>query len=113
LPDPDQYQSQVNETVDKVDFFPENFNVLSKILKKYDTFDTEENGKTLYSSNAVTKSKKNSDFPTCVELGVGTKKIYTGLELGIGIVLMPIRIRIRVGINMEIRVRIHNTATAV
>jgi hypothetical protein len=36
--DPYRYKFQANEKVDKVDFFPENFNVLSKILKTYDTF---------------------------------------------------------------------------
>jgi hypothetical protein len=34
---PDRYQFQADENVDKVDFFPENFNMLSKILKNNDT----------------------------------------------------------------------------
>ncbi len=38
---------QVNEKVDKVDYYPENFNVLSKILKTYETFDTDEKDKRL------------------------------------------------------------------
>ena len=29
-------------------------------------FETDEKGKTLKIGNAVTASKKNSDFPTCV-----------------------------------------------
>jgi hypothetical protein len=46
-PDPDRYQFNSNEKVDKVDFFPENFNMLSKTLKTYDTFDTDEIDKTM------------------------------------------------------------------
>jgi hypothetical protein len=50
LSDPDQhpdgYQFQENEKVDIVDFFPKNFNMLSKTLKTYDTFDTDEKYKT-------------------------------------------------------------------
>jgi hypothetical protein len=55
----------------KDDFYPENFNMLfkMKILKTYDTFDTDEKDKTLLSGKSVTKSKK-SDFPTYVKLGV-------------------------------------------
>jgi len=41
--DPDRYKLQANEKVEKEDFFPENFNMLSKILKTYVTFDTDEN----------------------------------------------------------------------
>ncbi len=44
--------------------------MLSKILKTYDTLDTEEKDKTLSSANAATKSKTKSDFTTCVKLGV-------------------------------------------
>jgi hypothetical protein len=33
--DPDRYQFQADENADKVDFFPGNFNMLSKILKTY------------------------------------------------------------------------------
>jgi hypothetical protein len=39
--------SKQNEKVDKADFFPENFNLLSKILKTYDTFDNDEKDNTL------------------------------------------------------------------
>jgi hypothetical protein len=53
LPDPDQYQFPANEKVDKVDFFAENFSMLPKILKTYDTFDTEEKRKTFYSIEAM------------------------------------------------------------
>jgi hypothetical protein len=35
--------------------------MLSKTLKTYDTFDTDEKDKTLGSGNAVTKGKKKSD----------------------------------------------------
>jgi hypothetical protein len=45
--------------------------MLSKILKTYDTFDTDEKDTTLKRKEAVNKSKKNHDFPTCVKLVVG------------------------------------------
>jgi hypothetical protein len=38
--DSDRYQLQTNEKVYKVNFFPENVNMLSKILNTYDTLDT-------------------------------------------------------------------------
>jgi hypothetical protein len=47
LADLDRHQFQANQKVNQVDFFPENFNMLSKILKTYDTFDTDEKDKTL------------------------------------------------------------------
>jgi hypothetical protein len=43
LPDPDQFHAY--EKVDKVNFYPENFNILFKILKNYDTFDTDKKDK--------------------------------------------------------------------
>jgi len=43
---------------EKNDFFPENFNMMSKMLKTYDTLDTDEKNKTLKSGNAETISKK-------------------------------------------------------
>jgi hypothetical protein len=46
-----------NGKVDKADVFPENFNMLSKILKTYDTFDNDEKDNTLERGNAMTKSK--------------------------------------------------------
>ncbi len=45
--DPDRYYFQANGKVDKVDIIPENFNMKYKILKTYDTFDTDEKDKTL------------------------------------------------------------------
>jgi hypothetical protein len=45
--DPNRYQFQANEKAGKVNFFPDNFNMLSKTQKNYDTFDTDEKGKTL------------------------------------------------------------------
>jgi hypothetical protein len=57
LPDPDRYKFQANEKVYKVDFFPENFNMLSNMLRSYDSFDTDEKDKTLLSGNAITKTK--------------------------------------------------------
>jgi hypothetical protein len=30
---PDRYQVQANENVEKLNFFPENFNIVSKIMK--------------------------------------------------------------------------------
>jgi hypothetical protein len=40
--DPERNQFQANEKVDELYFFPENSNILSKILKNDDTFDTKE-----------------------------------------------------------------------
>ncbi len=53
MPDLDRYSKLY-----KVDFFPKNFYMPFKILKTYDTFDTDEKDKTLLSGNAVTESKK-------------------------------------------------------
>ncbi len=89
-PDPDRYPFQPNEKVDKADFFLENFDMLSKTLKTYDTFDTDEKDKTLGSGNAVTKGKKKIWF-WCVKLG-------GRIRMRIGIVLMLIQIRIRIWI---------------
>ncbi len=81
------------------------------ILKRHDTFDTDEKNKTSYSDNAVTKSKINFDFPTCVKLWVGS-------ALGSALFFMPIRNRAWISINMEIWIRIgiktmpiHNTVS--
>ncbi len=43
--DPDRYH--INYEHIKKLFFPENFNMLSKILKIYDTFNSDEKDKTL------------------------------------------------------------------
>ncbi len=39
--DPDQYHFQTNVKVDKLDFFSRNSNMVSKIKKIIDTFDTD------------------------------------------------------------------------
>jgi hypothetical protein len=53
--DPDQYQFKVKQKLLKYTY-PDMLNILSKILKKYDPFDTDEKDKTLLSSIAATKS---------------------------------------------------------
>ncbi len=55
----------INDTKanEKNDFFPENFNMMSKMLKTYDTLDTDEKDKTLKRGNAETKSLKKINFP--------------------------------------------------
>jgi hypothetical protein len=59
LPDPDRYKLQANETVETL--FAGNFSLLSKTLKNYDIFYTDEKYKL---GNAVTKSIKNLRFLT-------------------------------------------------
>ncbi len=47
-PNPGRYQFQANEKVNKLYFFPWKYNMLSKILKNYDIFDTDEKEKNCY-----------------------------------------------------------------
>jgi hypothetical protein len=43
--DPDLYQFQTNDKVDKLYLFPENFNMLAQNTENHDNFDTDEKGK--------------------------------------------------------------------
>jgi hypothetical protein len=67
--------------------------------ENYETYDTGEKEKTMYTGIAGNESRKNSDFPTCVTLKVGS-------EILIGIKVEGC-IRIRIGINT---MPVHNTA---
>jgi hypothetical protein len=41
-------------------------------MENYDTCDADTNEKAIFTGTAVYKSKKKSDFPICVKLGVGS-----------------------------------------
>jgi hypothetical protein len=108
--DPDRYQFQAYEKVDKGNFFPQNFNipVLSKKILKIMTHLTLM--RKIKQCKAVTKkNKKFLFFNMC--------KTWGRIRTRIGIVLMPIRIRIGINMAIWIRIRIgvrtlpiHNTA---
>jgi hypothetical protein len=62
--DQDPYPFQPNK---KINFFPENFNKLSKILKLADSFDTDE--KKMSTDTAVRNNKKNHIYQHNQNLG--------------------------------------------
>jgi hypothetical protein len=57
--DPERNQFQANEKVDELYFFPENSNILSKILKNDDTFDTKEKEKRIKIKIRIRVGTKN------------------------------------------------------
>ncbi len=110
--DPDGYQFQANRKVAKLNYFPDNFNMLSKILKMWTHLILMRKVKL----HTLTKVGKNYCFLKCVNLGVGFMLEDRNWFF------MPIRIWILIwiGINMDIRIRIgiktiaiHNTACTV
>jgi hypothetical protein len=60
----------MHDKIDKIYFFLQNFSMLSKILKIVTSLTLMRKINIVNESKAVTKSKKNSDFPTCAKSGV-------------------------------------------
>ncbi len=90
----------LKKLINYVYFFPQNFNLLSKILKIMTslTLMTDQNCRWVM----WLKVLKKSDF-------TNTYETWDRIRMRFGIIMMPIRIRSRICINIEIRIRIRIT----